>query len=179
MKHILVTLFVTLFLTTNVSAADTANTRLVVNNDLFIAACAKKESGGNDNAIGDKHLPDHAYGFLQIRRPCVEDVNRRFGTNYKAQDMLGNRALSIWVCLRYLELHATHKRLGHEPTYEDVARIWNGGPCGAFDKGAINKKGDLLKNPAQRARLAQLQLNAKRYAVSLQKILNSQMIANR
>jgi hypothetical protein len=178
MKTVLITLVVVLFINT-VSAAESANTRLSINIDLFIAACGKKESDGNDKAIGDKHLKEHAYGFLQIRKPCVDDVNRHFGTKYKAQDMLGNRALSIWVCQRYIELHCTPNRLGREPTYEDVARIWNGGPCGVFDKGAINKKGDLLRDPGARAKLAQQQKNAKRYAVSLQKIINSQMIAKK
>ena len=85
---------------------------------------------GNDRAIGDIHLPDPAYGALQIRQPCVDDVNRANGTHYVAKDMLGNRALSIWVFNKYMDLYATEARLGRPVTDEDRARIWNGGPNG-------------------------------------------------
>lgn len=79
---------------------------------------------GNDYAVGDKNLPDHAYGCLQIRKPCVDDVNRAYGTRYKALDCLGNRALSIEICQKYIDLY------GKDKTDEQKARIWNGGPNG-------------------------------------------------
>jgi hypothetical protein len=176
-KMLFVVLSILLFIENSAFAA--SNQVKSISVDLFIAACGKKESQNNDNAIGDKHLKDHAYGFLQIRQPCLDDVNRAFGTKLKAEQMLGNRPLSIWVCERYLSLYATRERLGREPSYEDMARIWNGGPCGAFDNGAVNKKGDQIKNPAARARLAQAQANAKRYSLSLRKILDAQMYAQR
>lgn len=89
-----------------------------------------KESRGNDWAIGDKRLKNKAYGPLQIRQPVCDDVNRRFGTRYRAQDCLGNRALSIKVARLYWSIYATRKRLGREPTTLDRAGIWNGGPNG-------------------------------------------------
>lgn len=94
------------------------------------AALVLKESDGNLNAIGDKHLVNKAYGPLQIRQPAVDDVNRRFGTHYKAQDCLGNLELSVWIFNRYMEIYATDTRLGRPVTDEDRARIWNGGPNG-------------------------------------------------
>ena len=96
----------------------------------LVAALIQVESGGNDNAIGDLNLDQKAYGCLQIRQPCVDDVNRRHETSYKAEDCLGKRALSIWLCQKYIAMYATQKRLGHVPTDEDKARIWNGGPNG-------------------------------------------------
>lgn len=99
-------------------------------NHRLIDALIQVESGGNDNAVGDKHLKRKAYGCLQIRQPCIDDINRRFGTVYTAEDCLGNRELSVWICERYLEIYAIKKRLGHEPTNEDRARVWNGGPSG-------------------------------------------------
>lgn len=104
-------------------------------NELFakkklIAALITVESGGNDNIIGDHHLPNKAYGCLQIRKPCIDDVNLRFGTSHKPQDMLGNRPLSIWTFERYMEIYATQKAIGRIPTPEDKARIWNAGPGG-------------------------------------------------
>lgn len=98
--------------------------------DTLIAALIVVESQGDDRAIGDKHMKDRAYGCLQVRQPCVDDVNQRFGTAYRSQDMLGNRSLSVWVCGKYLERYATRKALGREPTLQDMARIWNGGPSG-------------------------------------------------
>lgn len=96
----------------------------------LIAALITVESHGNDRAIGDVQKREKAYGCLQIRKPCVDDVNKRCGTNYRAEDMLGNRSLSVWLCKSYISLYATKDRLGREPTLEDMARIWNGGPNG-------------------------------------------------
>ena len=96
----------------------------------LVDALIQIESQGNDNAIGDKHLTDKAFGCLQIRKPCVQDVNTIFGTNYTAEQMLGNRQLSLWVFARYMEIYATERKLGRPVTDEDRARIWNGGPTG-------------------------------------------------
>ena len=96
----------------------------------LIDALITVESNSDDDAIGDLHLKNKAYGCLQIRQPCVDDVNLRHGTSSKAEDCLGNRELSVWICEKYLEIYATKSRLGREPTDEDRARIWNGGPNG-------------------------------------------------
>ncbi len=98
--------------------------------DALITALIQVESSGNDRAVGDKHLKQKAYGPLQIRQPVCDDINRRYGTSYKAQDCLGNRELSIKLCKQYIGMYATSKRLGHTPSNEDMARIWNGGPNG-------------------------------------------------
>lgn len=93
-------------------------------------ALIQVESGGDDNAVGDKNLANHAYGCLQIREPVCIDVNRVYGTEHHAQDMLGNRSLSLETFERYMAIYATQKRLGRAPTDQDRARIWNGGPNG-------------------------------------------------
>lgn len=98
--------------------------------DRLIAALVEVELHGNDQAIGDRYMRDKAYGCLQVRRPCVDDVNRRLGTKYRPEDMLGNRSLSAFVCQNYIKMYATRERLGREPSFEDMARIWNGGPNG-------------------------------------------------
>ena len=98
--------------------------------DRLVQALAVQESGDNDKVIGDRYLLDHAYGHLQIRRPCLDDVNRKFGTHHKASECLRNRDLSEWVCREYINMYATTKALGHKPTDRDKARIWNGGPPG-------------------------------------------------
>jgi hypothetical protein len=98
--------------------------------DKLIEALIKVESNGDDNARGDLHLKHKAYGCLQIREPVCIDVNRRYGTNHHAEDCLGNRELSIKICKLYIDMYARDSRLGHAPTDEDRARIWNGGPNG-------------------------------------------------
>ncbi len=88
------------------------------------------ESKGNPQVVGDRHLRQWAYGDLQVRQPCVDDVNARYGTKYRAVDCLGNPALSAEICAKYINLYATQQVLGRRPTLEDMARIWNGGPTG-------------------------------------------------
>ena len=96
----------------------------------LIDALIEVESNGDAAAIGDMHLQNHAYGCLQIRLPVCIDVNNRFGTNIQPEDMLGNRALSVDTFHKYMSIYATAARLGRQPTDEDCARIWNGGPNG-------------------------------------------------
>ena len=89
--------------------------------------CRGKWAKDPDHAIGDRRLTNKAYGCLQIRQPYVDDVNKRFHTSYKAEGCLGNRELSLWIFQRYMEIYSTRKRLGHDPTFEDIAKIHNGG----------------------------------------------------
>lgn len=88
------------------------------------------ESGGDDNAHGDLHLGDQAYGPLQIRQPYCNDVNRAYGTKFFANTLLGRRAVSKAIFWLYMSLYATSAQLGRLPTNEDRARIHNGGPYG-------------------------------------------------
>ena len=97
---------------------------------LLLQAIAVVESGGNDRAIGDRHLLQKAYGSLQIRQPVCDDYNQAHVTKYRAIQMRGNRALSEEICRWYINHYATKARLGRPPTDEDRARIWNGGPSG-------------------------------------------------
>lgn len=85
-------------------------------------AIMKQESGGNINAIGDKTLVDKAYGCLQIRQPCVDDVNRSLGMKMKAEETLGNIELSLFIFREYQKIYNPNG------TDEAKARTWNGGP---------------------------------------------------
>jgi len=98
--------------------------------DDLIEAIIWVESKGDDFSIGDKDKKHWAYGPMQVTEPCVIDFNKRRGTAYQSKDMLGNRELSIQCFHVYMERYAIQRRLGHEPTLEDMARIWNGGPNG-------------------------------------------------
>ena len=97
----------------------------------FIAALISVESGGNDHAIGDN---GQAVGCLQIHPCVVEDVNRISGVTPPARVFLRSdrtdRGMSVIMCRVYLQHYAVKDRLGREPSLEDLARIWNGGPDG-------------------------------------------------
>lgn len=85
-------------------------------------AIIKVESGGDDWAEGDKTLPNHAYGCLQIRQGVCDSVNGKFGTNYRAGDCLGNRQVSLDIWNKYWQVYPLIV------TDEDKSRTWNGGP---------------------------------------------------
>lgn len=87
-------------------------------------ALVQVESRGNIWAVGDLHIPQHAYGPLQIRQPCVDDVNKVKGTHYRAEDMLGDLSLSLEILDAYMDIHCKGF------TDEQKARCWNGGPKG-------------------------------------------------
>ena len=103
-----------------------------------VSVVIQKESKGNDLAVGDKKdrfgnpkpSSQWAYGPLQISWRCVKDVNKHYGTHYKAEDCLGDRELSVLIFKKYMKIYATHKTLGHNPKAEDYFGIWNGGPSG-------------------------------------------------
>ena len=99
--------------------------------DLLIRALIMVESGGNDHAIGDRHLAQSAYGPLQIRQPVCDDYNRAHGTTYRAKDLIGQRELSVKICRWYVVAYQPKKHSGRTMTLEEIyARTWNGGPNG-------------------------------------------------
>lgn len=94
--------------------------------DRFLNAIEQVESRGNANAVGDN---GRAFGCLQIWQAVVIDTNRITGTNYKHADAF-NRDKARAMARAYLNYYASKKRIGHAPTDQDYARIWNGGPSG-------------------------------------------------
>lgn len=94
---------------------------------ILVESANKDYPNGNDYARGDG---GRAYGCMQIHQGTLLDVNAFSNTNYKLQDLLGNRKLSAWVFEQYMKLYAREKRIGRLVTDEDRARIWNGGPNG-------------------------------------------------
>ena len=94
--------------------------------EALIAAVMMVESGGDPNAIGDHH---RARGAFQIHAAAVRDVNRFYGTQYTHRQMHDPQAARD-VFVRYLRIYVTPRRLGRQPTAQDYARCWNGGPDG-------------------------------------------------
>jgi hypothetical protein len=91
-----------------------------------ITALIAIESGGNPLAVGDH---GEARGVLQIHQCVIADVNRFAHTRYTWDDAW-DEGKSVAICVLYVRHYATPQRLGHAPTAEDVARVWNGGPDG-------------------------------------------------
>jgi hypothetical protein len=91
---------------------------------LWEAVCAV-ESGGNALAIGDK---GRAAGIAQIWGRTVSDINRFAGTKYTLNDRF-DPVKSKEMFNLYVEHY------GKGRSVEFKARIWNGGPQGAY-KGA-------------------------------------------
>ena len=94
--------------------------------DRFLNALEQVESRGNTNAVGDN---GRAFGCLQIWPAVVTDANRIAGTNYKHADAF-DREKARAMARIYLNHYVSKRRIGHDPSNQDYARIWNGGPSG-------------------------------------------------
>ena len=97
-----------------------------LNVDRLLPALERVESAGNPSAVGDG---GRALGILQIWDVVITDVNRAKGTTYTHRDAL-DPVKARAICRAYLSIYCTPRRLGRQPTMEDAARIWNGGPNG-------------------------------------------------
>jgi hypothetical protein len=91
----------------------------------LLNAIAVVESQGDPNAIGDRGT---AKGMYQLSRVYIEDVERIVGGDIRYSPEISRACVIV-----YLNHYATKERLGFEPTFEDMARIHNGGPDGLFD----------------------------------------------
>lgn len=100
---------------------------------LILAALVAVESSGDPDAIGDNGL---AFGCLQLHAAYVQDAAEFAGETWKHEDAF-NPATAEQIARAYMARYATEKRLGRSPTYEDIARIHNGGPNG-FKKAATD-----------------------------------------
>ena len=92
------------------------------------------ESGGDDNAVGDN---GKALGCLQIWQCVWDDVKHNSELEGKTYQDVKKREVALIVFKLYMKRYATKKRLGHEATNEDKARIWNGGPNGYKKKSTL------------------------------------------
>ena len=92
--------------------------------DRLLNAIEQVESHGNASAIGDQ---GRALGSMQIWQAVITDANRIAHTSYSHADAF-DRTKARSIASIYLNYYG--KRIGHEPTNQDYARIWNGGPSG-------------------------------------------------
>lgn len=94
----------------------------------LILAIIQVESGNNMMAVGDN---GKAYGCMQIHAAYVKDVNRIWGTNFNHNDAFDKMA-AMEMFLIYTRHYADkmEDKLNRTATFEDLARIHNGGPNG-------------------------------------------------
>jgi len=102
------------------------NGKQITVNDLLDAICVV-ESNCNSAAVGDGGASIGAY---QIQRNYWKDAvefDPSIGGVY--EDVL-NKDYARRVIRAYWNRYAVERRLGRKPTFEDMARIHNGGPNG-------------------------------------------------
>ena len=87
---------------------------------------ATVESNCNPNAVGDDL---EALGILQMHSAYVQDASEFADEDWVHMDAL-DEMTSIRIFRAYMARYATKERLGRPVTYEDIARIHNGGPNG-------------------------------------------------
>ena len=102
--------------------------------DDFLDAVEQVESGGDSHAIGDG---GRAVGAFQIHKIFVDDVNRILrSTRFDYAERLNPRSSRVMIIL-WLQHYASKERLGRSATFEDMARMINGGPDGHKKKSTI------------------------------------------
>ena len=92
----------------------------------FIMILATIESNCNPSAVGDNF---EALGMLQMHPAYVRDASEFANENWKHTSAL-DELTAIRIFRAYMARYATEERLGRPVTYEDIARIHNGGPNG-------------------------------------------------
>lgn len=77
--------------------------------DSIILAVLKMESDdlyktkNNSDIIGDVNLTNKAFGYMQVRKPALLDVNARYGFSYKENDLLSEH-INLIVGIGYLNM---------------------------------------------------------------------------
>ncbi|KKL62561.1 hypothetical protein LCGC14_2183980 [marine sediment metagenome] len=105
---------------------------LTVKEKLYLAdAISVVETGCSESSMRFAELKgkNGELGPFQLTEIYVDDVNRIAGTEYRYYDR-SQIGMCRGMITIYWDYYATAKRLGHEPTLEDLARIHNGGPNG-------------------------------------------------
>lgn len=94
----------------------------------FIRKIGEIESLNTDNAIGDGGRAIGRYGIHDI---CVKGSGLHDLLNYNHKDMADSvKAEHVFWAVMGINCHTYAMRHGKYPTYEDLARMWNGGPIG-------------------------------------------------
>ncbi len=105
------------------------------NHDELWKAICQVETGGTWKD-SDKPGAAGEIGIAQIRKVCVDDVNRILKLKKVKERYTYNDRLSVVKSREMFYIYIGHyakyyyKTQGKQATYEVKARIWNGGPSG-------------------------------------------------
>lgn len=100
---------------------------------MFMDAICEVESNGDCSKIGKVG----EIGCYQIRECFWIDALEQDPSIGGVYEDCINKEYAEKVMLAYWERYATEERLGREPTFEDLARIHNGGPNGCKKKATV------------------------------------------
>ena len=101
---------------------------------ILLQAIADRESTNEPTKFNKK---EEAYGLYQIRRWALEEANEYMGTNYTLEDCYDRRIAKVTFQAYVLRWGAK--------SYEEAARIWNGGPTGNKENGTIDYWADIKR----------------------------------
>tara|TARA_R110000796_G_scaffold61730_1_gene142743 strand:+ start:740 stop:1126 length:387 start_codon:yes stop_codon:yes gene_type:complete len=102
----------------------------------LFSAIISVESNGDSSAVGDG---GKAVGCMQIHPCVIEDVNRIYNKDYRLSDRYDpDECMDIAYLYLYHYGKHYYRTTGEAPTFETLARIWNGGPNG-WKKSSTNK----------------------------------------
>ena len=95
----------------------------------------KIETNNLDSIIGDG---GRAYGRYQIHQICVKGSGLMDLLGYTHADMFDStKAEHVFWATMGVHSHTFAQRNGRYPTYEELARMWNGGPSGYQNKSTL------------------------------------------
>lgn len=100
---------------------------------MLMDAICEVESNGDCSKIGKVG----EIGCYQIRECFWIDALEQDPSIGGVYEDCINKEYAEKVMLAYWERYATEERLGREPTFEDLARIHNGGPNGCKKKATV------------------------------------------
>ena len=99
--------------------------------DETLAAIRMVESGNDPSAVGDG---GRAIGCYQVWESYWKDAVQFSGLGGNYRDCF-KRDYADRVVRAYMKRYCTEKRLGRKPTWEDIARMHNGGPRAVWATG--------------------------------------------
>ncbi len=99
--------------------------------DETLAAIRMVESGDDPSAVGDG---GRAIGCYQVWESYWKDAVEFSGLGGNYRDCY-KRDYADRVVREYMKRYCTEKRLGRKPTWEDIARMHNGGPRAVWATG--------------------------------------------
>ena len=102
----------------------------------FIHAIGELETLNNDSLVGDG---GRAFGRYQIHSCAVTGSGLEKALGYQHKDMKDSvKAEHVFWAIMGINSYVYAQKYGQYPSYEDLARMWNGGPNGYKMEATLN-----------------------------------------